>query len=422
MTPTSFYVPFSDGNGKVNIMKKTIKFVLSVLCACSFLLLAGCEMSFAVSSSSISSAVSDIASTPEPTAEPTSEVTPTPEPTSLPTMAPEDENELREMISSMSLEEKVGQMFFVRRPDDAVNEVCKYQFGGFILFGRDFTAINRNGVRDNIASYQECSRIPMLIGLDEEGGTVVRMSDNPAFCAEPYLSPRDLYDSGGMDSIAYVEKDKCSVFADVGINVNFAPVCDISQEPDDFMYLRSLGQDADTTSQFVSLVTGIYRERKIGSVLKHFPGYGNNVDTHTGVALDNRSYQVFQAKDFLPFEAGIQAGAPCVLVSHNIVSCLDEINPASLSPEWHRILREEMGFEGCVITDDLSMGAIQDFCNTDSAAVRAVQAGNDLLCCTDYPRQIPAVLAAVENGEISVERIEESVLRILKWKKELGLL
>ena len=160
----------------------------------------------------------------------------------------------------------------------------------------------------------------------------------------------------------------------------------------------------------------------MGCVLKHFPGYGENGDTHTGSVLDQRPYESFQQRDFLPFEAGIQAGADCVLVSHNVVSCKDSAYPASLSPEWHRVLREELGFEGCIITDDLIMDAIQEYCDSSSAAVQAVLAGNDLLCCSDYETQYPAVLAAVENGQISQERIEESVLRILRWKQELGLL
>lgn len=160
----------------------------------------------------------------------------------------------------------------------------------------------------------------------------------------------------------------------------------------------------------------------MGCVLKHFPGYGNNVDTHTGVAVDERPYETFQKEDFLPFEAGVQAGAGCVLVSHNIVTCRDGEAPASLSPEWHRVLREELGFTGCIITDDLVMDAIQEYCDASSAAVQAVQAGNDLLCCSDYETQYPAVLAAVESGELSEERIEESALRVLRWKEELGLL
>ncbi len=327
-----------------------------------------------------------------------------------------------ELLSSMSLEEKVGQLFFVRFPSGAPDAVSQYQFGGYILFGRDFKGLTREQVQEKIAACQAQAKVPMLMGADEEGGTVTRVSDNPNLCDEPYWSPRDLYNAGGMESVLYAEKDKCQVFQDLGLNVNFAPVCDISREAGAFMYDRSLGQDAATTSSYVNQVVNVYRQNKVGCVLKHFPGYGNNADTHTGIATDSRAYETFQQEDFLPFQSGIDAGAGCVLVAHNIVSCVDGERPASLSPEWHRILREELGFTGCIITDDLSMGAIQDFCDSGSAAVQAVLAGNDLLCCTDYEVQIPAVLEAVANGTITEARIEESALRVLRWKQDLGLI
>ena len=327
-----------------------------------------------------------------------------------------------ELLSSMSLEEKVGQLFFVRFPDGAPEAVSQYQFGGYILFGRDFQGLTREQVQEKIAACQAQAKVPMLMGADEEGGTVIRVSDNPNLCDEPYWSPRDLYNAGGMASVLYAEGDKCRVFRDLGLNVNFAPVCDISREAGAFMYDRSLGQDPQTTSSYVNQVVDVYRQNQVGCVLKHFPGYGNNADTHTGIATDSRAYETFQQEDFLPFQSGIDAGAGCVLVAHNIVSCVDGERPASLSPEWHRILREELGFTGCIITDDLSMGAIQDYCDSGSAAVQAVIAGNDLLCCTDYEVQIPAVLEAVANGTITEARIEESALRVLRWKQDLGLI
>ncbi len=327
------------------------------------------------------------------------------------------------LLASMTLEEKVGQLFFARVPgEDAPADAAQYQFGGYLLFGRDFKGLTKEQVQQKIQSYQDSVKIPMLIGVDEEGGTVVRVSANPNLRETPYESPRTLYDAGGLDLVAEVEREKIQTLQSLGIQVNFAPVCDISQQPDAFLYDRSLGRGPEETAAYVQAMVGLYEENSMGCVLKHFPGYGENGDTHTGPVLDQRPYENFQQRDFLPFEAGIQAGADCVLVSHNVVSCKDSAYPASLSPEWHRVLREELGFEGCIITDDLIMDAIQEYCDSSSAAVQAVLAGNDLLCCSDYETQYPAVLAAVENGQISQERIEESVLRILRWKQELGLL
>ena len=160
----------------------------------------------------------------------------------------------------------------------------------------------------------------------------------------------------------------------------------------------------------------------IGSVLKHFPGYGNNVDTHTGIAVDERPYETFVESDFLPFEAGIAAGADSVLVSHNIVGSMDSTLPASLSPEVHRVLREELGFSGVVLTDDLAMDAVEAYAEDGSVAVLAVLAGNDMIITTDYRTQIPLVIAAVEEGTIAESAIDQAVSRVLGWKYDLGLL
>ena len=139
------------------------------------------------------------------------------------------------------------------------------------------------------------------------------------------------------------------------------------------------------------------------------------------MAYDGRSYETFQTADFLPFQSGIDSGADMVLVSHNIVKCMDEQYPASLSPKVHEILRTELGFSDVIMTDDLAMGAVGDFVPAGQAAVFAVQAGNDILCCTDFEVQMQAVLEAVQSGEISEERIDESVLRILRCKISRGI-
>ena len=327
-----------------------------------------------------------------------------------------------DLLAGMSLEEKVGQLFMVRFPKEhAAQTAASYHLGGYILFARDFENKSKEQVISAIQDCQDASQIPMLMGVDEEGGTVTRISRFPQFRQTPFPSPQELYRQGGFDAIRRDTLEKCSLLQELGLNMNFAPVADVSQNADDFMYLRSFGQDADLTAEYVETVTAAMKEVHMGSVLKHFPGYGNNADTHTGIAYDGRTYESFVSSDFLPFQAGIQAGAPVVLVSHNIVSCMDSQYPASLSPEVHKILREELGFSGVIITDDLYMDGVRHFTSDTQAAVQAVLAGNDLLCCTDYEVQIPAVLEAVQNGTISIERMNESVLRILLLKLSLGL-
>lgn len=161
----------------------------------------------------------------------------------------------------------------------------------------------------------------------------------------------------------------------------------------------------------------------MGSVLKHFPGYGPNVDTHTGSALDSRPLEQFWAEDFLPFQAGIQAaqgGSAAVLVSHNIMAAVDETLPASLSPAVHRLLREDLGFQGVALTDDLAMDAAAQY--GASAAVLALQAGNDMLVTTDFATEIPQVLSALQEGTLSMQQIHDAAARVLGWKYDLGLL
>lgn len=347
------------------------------------------------------------------------------------------------ILSSMTLEEKVGQMFFVRCPEfDAVADISAYHLGGYLLFGRDFQDRTPSDVKDLTGTFQAMAEIPLLIGTDEEGGTVDRLRSMSSQTPIKYPSPQALYAQGGLEAVRDDAINKSGVLLQLGINVNFAPVADVSTDPNDFMYDRAFGQDAQATAEYVetvvsvmdttkiravdSLDTSAFEEggtpRGIGSVLKHFPGYGNNVDTHTGIAVDQRPYETFVESDFLPFQAGIAAGADSVLVSHNIVTCMDGGLPASLSPEVHRVLREELGFTGVVLTDDLAMDAVEAYAEDGSVAVLAVLAGNDMVVTTDYRTQIPLVIAAVEDGTIPERTIDQAVSRVLGWKYDLGLL
>ena len=351
------------------------------------------------------------------------------EPEAPPEPTPEElaAQEVEDLLASLTLEEKVGQLFFVRVPDtDAVSDVSTYHLGGYILFGRDTADKTADALIQTIQSYQDAAAvdtgIPLLIGVDEEGGTVVRASSNPDLFPQREPAPQTLFAQGGMDLILQDARQKSMTLLDLGVNVNFAPVADVSTDPADFIYARSFGQDAQATANYVAQVVGVMGEEQIGSVLKHFPGYGNNVDTHTGIALDQRPYETFQTSDFLPFQAGIQAGADAVLVSHNIAASMDESLPASLSPTVHKILREELGFDGVVLTDDLAMDAVMEYAQNGSAAVLAIQAGNDMVVTTDFQTQIPQVIHAVQSGVIAESQIDQAVTRVLNWKYELGLL
>ena len=358
---------------------------------------------------------------PPPVEEP---APPEPEPPDLP----------RDLLAGMTLEEKVGQLFFVRCPaESAAEDVAVYHLGGYLLFGRDFQDrsgawLTREQFIQTIQSYQEAADIPLLIGVDEEGGTVVRASRNPNLRSAKFRSPQKLYDAGGMDAVLQDTAEKDRLLSALGINVNFAPVADVSTDPSDFIYARSLGQDAQTTAGYVAAVTRQMALDGMGSVMKHFPGYGNNADTHTGIAVDPRPLEQFKREDFQPFLAGADCGyaengfTTSVLVSHNIVQCMDPDLPASLSPAVHKLLREELGFDGVVMTDDLAMDAVAAYSAGGAVAVMALQAGNDLVVTTDYRSQIPKVLQAVEEGTLEEAVIDAACLRVLRWKQALGLL
>lgn len=283
-------------------------------------------------------------------------------------------------------------MFIARCPEtDAASKVTQYHLSGYILFARDLP-VNKEEVTASIQSYQNAAEIPLLIGVDEEGGTVNRVSKNTNLRKTPFASPQELYTAGGWDMIRSDTQEKCQLLQSLGINLNFAPVCDVSQDPQDFIYARSFGQDAEQTTEYVRTVVQTMSQEQMGSVLKHFPGYGNNSDTHTGIAYDERPIERFVNSDFLPFQAGIDAGADMVLVAHNVVSCMDDQVPASISLPVHNILRNELGFDGVIITDDLVMEGVRQFAGDAEIAVRAVQAGNDMLCCTDLKYRYPQSL------------------------------
>ena len=330
---------------------------------------------------------------------------------------------IRLLIDRMTLQERVGQLFLARCEDaTALHDIQQYHLGGFVLFGADFRNETKESMLEKITSYQDASWLPMLMAVDEEGGTVTRISQYPAFRDSKFYSVRDLYAGGGMEWVLTVEEEKCNLLRSLGLNVNLGPVCDISTDRNAFMYRRSLGQDADTTAGFVSDVVSLMGEHQVGSVLKHFPGYGNNTDTHTGIAVDCRSLEELETNDLVPFAAGIRAECDSIMISHTIVEALDPVLPASLSPEAHRYLRQEMGFEGVIMTDDLVMQAITDQYGAGEAAVLAVLAGNDLLCSTEYILQYEAVLAAVLEGRIDIDTLNNAVRNVLEWKMELGLI
>lgn len=326
-----------------------------------------------------------------------------------------------ETVKEMSLEEKVGQLFLVRYDASKVEDWNEYGPGGYILFARDFQNHKKDTITQEIQNDQAMSKYPLIMGVDEEGGNVTRISRYIAYRDTKFKSPKAYVEEGGYELLEQMEKEKADLLLSLGINLNLAPVVDISTNEEDFIYDRAFGKGTEETAEFAKNMVKYANENHINSCLKHFPGYGNNVDTHTGIAIDERSYEEFVEKDFKPFEAGIKENVPSILVSHNVVKCMDEDYPASLSKKVIHELRDTLGFTGIIITDDLAMDAVKEYVSDGRAATMAVNAGNDMIITSDFMTMRDEILESVKNGDIEEERIKEAVTRIIAWKYYSGL-
>ena len=333
------------------------------------------------------------------------------------------------IMESMTIEEKVGQLFLLHYPGDGSGTVAqaqslidKYHPGGYLVFAAMFNNSTPANVRQKIADTQAASNIPLLFTVDEEGGKVVRISDKSQYGHEKFRSPQELKAAGGLSAVVSDSKDKAAFLKDLGLNVNHAPVADVA-EPSGYIYARTWGGNGLENAQYVETLINAYSDTGIGTTMKHFPGYGGtSSNTHNGFAINNLSRDEFDHNDLLPFYAGMAAGGQSVMVTHNTINCLDTENPASLSPAIYNLLRNELEFDGVAMTDDLAMGAITNFTGAGQASLRALQAGADMAMTATPDSDIPVVLAAVKNGSLSLNEVEEKCRRILCWKIELGLI
>lgn len=327
------------------------------------------------------------------------------------------------LLETMTLEEKVGQIFLVRFPNSNVeNQIKKYAPGGYILFGKDFKNETKSSILKKLTNLQNTSKIKMIFGVDEEGGEVVRVSAYSSFCSSKFKSPQTLWKNGGLKAILDDSTEKSNLLKKLGLNMNLAPVADVALKKSSYIYKRTYGQGYEETAKYISELIKTMNKDGMISVMKHFPGYGDNEDTHTGIAIDERSLDSLVAGDFLPFASGIKSDGPCVLVSHNIVKSIDEKFPASLSENVHNILREQLDFSGVIMTDDLAMDAVKEYSENGEAAVQAVLAGNDMIITSDFEKQRQEVLNAINEGRIPQEKIDLAVRRILAMKYCYGLI
>lgn len=330
---------------------------------------------------------------------------------------------IQSLLDAMSDAQLAGQMVLCACPtEDAAALVSAVEPAGLILFGKNIDGKTPETLSQELAQYQENSKLPLLIAADEEGGTVARISADLAFRESRFRSPRRILAEDGAAGLIAEMKEKAQLLLSLGVNVNLAPVCDLAQQEGSFMYDRALPGTLEEVCGYIGQMVSAMQEEGLGTVLKHFPGYGENGDTHTASITDTRQQDVFFSADFLPFQAGVAAGSRGVLVSHNIVTAFDAQLPASLSKTVVDVLRLNLGQDLVAMTDDLQMDAVSGQWTLAQAAVMAAEAGMDLILCSDGATAAAALTEAITDGRIPRGQAEESVRRVLLWKIDLGLL
>ncbi|MBR4869876.1 MAG: glycoside hydrolase family 3 [Oscillospiraceae bacterium] len=351
-----------------------------------------------------------------------------------PAPPPEPEPTLAEKtLESMTLYEKVCQLFIVFPRDiTGVSQVVaagettrqaleKYPVGGFIY---DKTSMqSREQVTAMLQTTQTFVKIPLITTCDEEGGRVNRlMSTVGTTWVGPMLDYKDQGTEKAAENALTIAKDLVSC----GFNTDLAPVADVWSNPNNTVIGdRAYSDDFTEAAELVASAVAGFHEGGVACTLKHFPGHGDtSADSHYGSVYVYKSMDEIRAEELLPFKAGIDAGADAVMMGHLIVTDVDENVPAVFSYEMvTEILRGELGFSGVVMTDALQMQAMTDHYSSGEIAVNAVKAGVDMLLCpADLNAAVNALMQAVENGEITEERIDESVLRILTLKENRGIL
>lgn len=358
---------------------------------------------------------------------------PEPEPAPEPDPDPEPEPELAQLVlEGMTLQEKVCQMFIVYpeaitgvKKATAAGEATrkaleKYPVGGFLCDRKNM--VSQEQLRTMLSNVQSYARVPLLLTCDEEGGRVTRLM---ATVGTTRIGPMLDYKDQGTDTARENARTIASDMASCGFNMDFAPVADVWSNPSNTVIGdRAYSDDFQQAAELVAAAVEGFHEGGVACTLKHFPGHGDtSADSHYGSVYVHKSLEELRQAELMPFQAGIDAGADAVMMGHLIMDQIDD-QPALFSyAVVTELLREEMGFEGVVVTDSLQMQAMTDHYGSGEIAVRAVKAGVDLLLCPiRLDEAVGALTQAVEEGEITEERLDESVLRILRLKQRRGML
>lgn len=340
---------------------------------------------------------------------------------------------LDETIANMTMEEKVGQMLMMdfrtnadgtpmtELSEDAAEQIEEYHLGGIILFAENLDTLEQTKALTE--KMQENAEVPLFIGMDEEGGIVSRLDKSEI----PHESiPSAAQMNKDPAQAEYAGREIGSVLKEIGVNVDFAPVADIFTNPENTVIgERAYGTDATTVADMASAFAKGLREEGICAAAKHFPGHGDTgTDSHFGMAQSEHDLTRLQEVEFVPFQKLIEEEIPFIMVGHIMTpNVTTDGLPASLSSQMIGILRNDLAFDGIVITDAMNMGAITEYFSVEESAKMAVKAGVDIvLMPADLKEAYEGILNGVSSGEISKEQIEESVRRILSVKYDMGIL
>ncbi|MGP4076250.1 beta-N-acetylhexosaminidase [Halobacillus sp. K22] len=347
----------------------------------------------------------------------------------MPPKADEEKNTLSPLLQ-WSLEQKVTQTLYIgvqalTLSNQEKEMISQEQVGGVILLGRNVESAQQlQDLVDSIRQANAENPTPLFLGIDEEGGRVSRIPDSAITNLPASEKIGDLTDPQLAKKTGHLLAEKVKKF---GFNMNFAPVLDIVNNPDNQVIGdRSFGETAERVKHMgIPAMQAIQSERVI-PVVKHFPGHGNtSVDSHRDLPIVDQSMNELQNFEWVPFQKAIQKGADAVMTAHILFPELDPDYPATLSRTIITdVLREQLGFNGLVITDDMAMGAISNNYGTSEAAVLSIQAGADMVLLTDtsqFQQVKDSLLKAVSDGQLSETQLNTSVTRILQKKEAYNL-
>ena len=353
-----------------------------------------------------------------------------------------------ELLEQMTLEEKIGQLFIIRPESldssltnsqvhdpsrygvtalsqSMIDTLQNYPVGGICMFSKNI--LNPDQIKTFTHDLQKASSIHLLMGIDEEGGSVSRIANNKNFHVTQYQNMAAIGQTNDQNQAYQVGQTIGHYLKEYSFNLDFAPVADVNTNPDNPVTgVRSFGRDATLVGQMVSEEIKGFHSENMMTCIKHFPGHGDTkTDTHLGYATTSKTWQDMQNCELIPFLKGIESHTDMIMVSH--ITALQVTNdhlPSSLSYEMiSERLKNELGYDGIIITDSLAMQAITNQYSSSQAAVQAFEAGNDILLMPqDYKEAFKGIKEAVQNKEISETRLNHSVLKILRLKAKYKLI